>query len=264
MAPLDPLLGGSRQKLARFFAQIVEMFPENLDDSTELPAKLEVHPESIGVVHSFLEEPNSLTEMDDAITKHADLGLDQHTPLKLRSAISKCPPLPPRVTGAPRISSDDTTGVSPSHSPRVFCSFNCSCQPCFIFFCFLQGSPAVHRHRAAPSPPPLVAAHSVSASDLGPHPARRWSSSRSASASALSESGDEHKSPQRLLAAPLRTSSGRRTSDAEKTPAKSPVDPEKKSPRLFQNVQKLLKKEPDHDEGYVSTIFSEEYNPDEN
>lgn len=119
MAPLDPLLAGSRQKLAKFYSLIVETFQDDLADSTEVPSKVEIVGDSLVTVHAFLEEPHVMNEMDDAITKYADLGLDQHTPLKLRSAVSKCPPLPPKITAASRASADDGPGPSPSHSPKV-------------------------------------------------------------------------------------------------------------------------------------------------
>jgi hypothetical protein len=259
MAPLDPLMDGARAKLRGFYESIVETFVEDVDAEVEIPAKLELSPELMQVVHSYLEEKHVLEELDESITNHVDLGLNQHAPLMLRQALSRCPPLVVRKS-----SGDD--GIGRSSQPSPLPSPN--------------HSPAIPR-RTNRHPAPVLS--TASASDVrsaasGPALAqRRWSATRSASAGVAEkqkEFEETRKSPRLLVPGSSRGSAtpadeGRRSPGGHSPEAVSSTalaqseEAEiRKSPRLLQGLQRILKKEPDHDSGYVSTIFSEEYDPD--
>ena len=268
MAPLDPLLDGARGKLQTFYDAIAETFVEDLDAGVTVPARLELAEEAMQVFHMYLEEKHVLEELDETITNHVDLGLNQHTPLMLRQALSRCPPLLIRKSaGDEGARSTGTSGtasplISPNHSPAV--------------------PRRSHGNKPLPAPPVLAGASASSADLRGSGGAanqqRRWSSSRSASAGVAErqqQHGDQQRKSPRLLApiAPVpgrgstgdegRRASNGRIPEVTATPQSDDSDALRKSPRLLQGLQRLLKKEPDHDSGYVSTIFSEEYDPND-
>ncbi len=253
MAPLDPLLDGARHKLQSFYDCIVDTFFEDCDVGIEIPAHLELANEQMLVVHSYLEEKKALEELDEAITNHVDLGLDQHTPLKLRQALSRCPPLVPRISGAGTEDRSSGASLGTSHLGLSTSSSSQATSP----IPSPNHSPQVAR-RAAPAPPALKATGSASGADLrvpaGPTPQqRRWSGARAASAGVLSAPQDEmRKSPRSGAEKPSLSSSHHGHEDHD------PV----KSPRIVVALQRLVKREPDHDEGYVSTVFSDTYDPD--
>jgi hypothetical protein len=131
MAPLENLLVGARVKLHEFYEAIVKKFPDNLDMKVKVPShseELVLDAEAIKNFHYFLEEPKVLEDFDEVMMKHSHLGLDQHTPSKLRQALSRCPALPPRAKAVvkpslklppPSRSSGRSSGSSPSHSPAT-------------------------------------------------------------------------------------------------------------------------------------------------